>query len=76
MGKTIRKILKAWKDESGATRIIQFQYKNGILEIFTSQPGWLIGKGGALVYKYEQILKKELHDFKNLKFIETDYYWV
>lgn len=76
MDERIQKILKSWKNESGATRVIQFRYRNGILEIFTSQPGWLIGKAGVLVDKYTEILKKELHDFKELKFIETGYYWV
>ena len=76
MDKRIQKILKSWKNESGATRVIQFKYRNGILEIFTSQPGWLIGKAGVLVDKYTEILKRELHDFKELKFIETSYYWV
>lgn len=75
MDKRIQKILKSWKKESGATRVIQFRYRNGILEIFTSQLGWLIGKAGIIVDKYTEILKSELYDFKELKFIETDYYW-
>ena len=55
-GKIIQKILKKWKCESGAKRVIQFRYRNGILSIFTSEPGYMIGKAGCLVYKYEDIL--------------------
>ena len=38
-GKIIQKILKQWKQESGAKRVIQFRYKDGILSLFTSEPG-------------------------------------
>ena len=72
----IQKILKKWKKESGAMRVIQYTYKNGLLTIYTSQPGWLIGKKGELANKYKQIFKKEIPDFKDLTFIETEYYWV
>ena len=50
--KKIQKIMKKWKEESGATRVIQFKYRSGILTIYTSQPGWLIGKAGVLSDKY------------------------
>lgn len=72
----IQKILKKWKKESGVMRVIQYTYKNGLLTIYTSQPGWLIGKKGELANKYIQIFKKEIPDFKDLTFIETEYYWV
>lgn len=76
MERYIRKILKDWKEEAGATRVIQYRYRNGLLTIFTSQPGWLIGKAGVLVDKYREILKKEIYDFEKLEFVETAYYWV
>ncbi len=47
-----------------------------MLTIYSSQPGWLIGKGGVLVDKYRKILEKEVYDFKDLEFVETEYYWV
>ncbi|MEY8352547.1 hypothetical protein AALB39_04230 [Lachnospiraceae bacterium 54-53] len=75
MGRKIKKILKAWKKESGTDRVIQFRYRGGILKIYTSQPGWLIGRSGVLHDKYEQLLKGEIYDFKAIEFIETDYYW-
>lgn len=75
MDRRIQKILKEWKKESRVNRVLQFKYRNGVLEIFTSQPGFLIGKGGVIVDKYKEIFKKELYDFQELKFVETSYYW-
>lgn len=75
-GKIIQKVLKEWKQESGVKRVIQFRYRDGILSIFTSEPGYMIGKAGFLVYKYEDILKNELSDFVKVKFTETENYWV
>lgn len=74
-GKIIQKILKQWKHERGAKRVIQFKYREGILSIFTSEPGYMIGKGGCLVYKYENILKEEFSNFKKIEFTETDNCW-
>lgn len=74
-GKIIQKILKQWKRESGAKRVIQFMYRDGILSIFTSEPGYMIGKAGCLVYKYEDILKKEFSDFVKVEFTETNNCW-
>ena len=74
-GKIIQKIIKKWKEESGATRVVQYRYRDGILSIYTSQPGYMIGKAGCLVYKYEDILKNELKKKKKIDFVETEYYW-
>lgn len=72
----INKILKQWKIESGTKKVIQYRYREGTLSIYTSQPGYLIGGAGALVNKYEEILAKELNDFKDVKFVETESFWV
>ena len=74
-GKIIQKILKEWKHESGAKRVIQFKYRNGILSIYTSEPGYMIGKAGCLVDKYQRIIKKEMSDFERVEITETDNYW-
>ncbi len=72
----IQKILKRWKKEARTTRVIQYRYRKGMLTVYSSQPGWLIGKGGVLVDKYREILEKEVYDFKDLEFVETEYYLV
>lgn len=72
----IMNILKRWKAEAGAKRVIQFRYSKGVLTIYTSQPGFLIGKAGKLHEKYNNIFENELQGFKKIMFVETDYYWV
>ena len=74
----IQQILKAWKTESKSTRPLQYHYSysKGELTLCTSQPGWFIGAAGRLFNKYEGILKNEVPDFKSVKFIETEYYWI
>ncbi len=76
MSMKIQKILKRWKKEARTTRVIQYRYRKGMLTVYSSQPGWLIGKGGVLVDKYREILEKEVYDFKDLEFVETEYYLV
>ena len=73
--KLYRKFWKSGNVKVGAKRVIQFRYRNGILSIFTSEPGYMIGKAGCLVYKYEDILKKEFSDFIKVEFTETENYW-
>lgn len=74
----IRNILKQWKAEAKATRVIQFRYDSstGVLSIYTSQPGYLIGRYGNLVEKYKQILKDSVRSFTKVEFVETEYFWV
>lgn len=79
MNRYICKILKQWQEESGATSPIQFKtpHATGILTIYTSQPGWLIGKAGCYVEKYEKILKKcNTFEVKSIEIQEVDGYIV
>ena len=71
----IQRILKQWKKESKSKVPMQYRYMDGVLEIYTTQPGWYIGKAGILGNKYIDILKSEVHDFKELKLVETEYCW-
>ena len=77
MNKIIYKIIKKWKKEAGVNGVIQWKLcMDKTLKIFTSQPGYLIGKGGLLINKYNKILKKELGaTFNRVEFIETSWYW-
>lgn len=75
--KIINKILKNWKQEAKATRVIQYEYNEpeGVLYLYTSRPGYLIGKGDILLNKYTDILKNSLPNFKKIHFIKTNYYY-
>jgi ribosomal protein S3 len=72
-------ILKKWKEESGVTNSIQFKRlfsrsTNGKckLTIYTSRPGWLIGKAGCYADKYITEIKKEFGYIESIEIIETD----
>lgn len=73
----IQKIIKQWKKEAGTNRVVQWKLcMDKTLKIYTSQPGFLIGKGGALVDKYKEIFKQELGvRFEKIDMIETDWLW-
>lgn len=77
--KYVADIIKQWKEESGAGGIVQFKYNHEtkILTVFTYYCGYLIGKAGSLVNKYEEILRNEaLPELTGIEFKETDYYTI
>lgn len=76
MDTQLLQIIKDWKIESGMKRVIQYTYRDGILTLYTSQVGYLIGLRGTLVDKYRQILSETMLEFKDVKFVEVSYYWV
>lgn len=71
----IQKIIKKWKKEAGATRVVQWTYRQGILTIYTSEPGYLIGKAGILSNKYGDIFREKLPGFIHYQIFETNYLW-
>ena len=73
-GKRIQRIVKQWKEEAGVTRVIQWTYKDGILTLYTAQPGFMIGKAGKLFDKYYSILRRGVYGLTELKFVETDWF--
>lgn len=77
MDRKIQRIIKEWKKECRISRVIQWRLdRNGILQIYTSQPGIMIGREGKTYYKYKEILEKELgNDFKTVTFVETSWLW-
>ena len=53
---------------------IAYIYKKGSgFTIYTTHPGYLIGKGGILIDKYKKILKKEFSPSDDIKII--DIFW-
>lgn len=77
MDKKIQRIIKEWKKECGISRVVQWKLgRDGNLQIYTSQPGFMIGREGKTYYKYKEILEKELgNDFKTVTFEETSWWW-
>ena len=58
----ICKIIHQWKSEAGVDTavIIQYDYRKKKMMIFTTKPGYLIGKAGALYLKYSSLLLPHL----------------
>ena len=73
MNKIIR-IMKEWKKEAGVKEPVLLKYRSGKLEIHTNRPGFMIGLHGRIVNKYTEILKNNVFGFKELEFVETDFY--
>lgn len=70
----IARILNDWKTECNLNETFRFKYerKSKKLMIFASRIGGLIGGGGELFNKYNQILKDEGVD--EIEFVEVNSY--
>ena len=77
MDRIIQRIITSWKKECKVNRVIQWKLgRDGVLRIYTSQPGFLIGKAGKTYDKYKKILKEELGAaLKKIEFVETSWWW-
>lgn len=68
----LRKIFKDWKAESGVKKPFVYKYdRKGTLYIYTSQPGLMIGKAGSIYYKFEERIKTECKEIKNISIFES-----
>ena len=79
MKRNLTKIIKEWKDEAGVKGIIQINELSTVrsaLTICTDRPGLMIGKGGCLVDKYREKIQKEHPNIKEIKFVETDSWYI
>lgn len=74
----LEEVFIAWKKESGLKGIIQFSkyIENGVLCIFVSSPGTMIGKGGILTKKYLPELQFVQPEILSLKFYETHNWFI
>lgn len=65
-------ILSAWCEEAKVKTPVGYylDYTDGIYYVYTDRPGYLIGKGGCLVNKYQQLLQTQFSAMKALKFVE------
>ena len=70
--------IKRWKQEAGVKTPILFELRadeRGVLYIWSTHPGLLVGKGGVLCNKYEEILRKGLgRAFRRVHFVNVDCY--
>lgn len=67
------KVISLWKMEARLNEPVMYDvnYDTKEILIYTTHPGWLIGKAGCLVNKYTEIMKEEWSIFNRFKFKET-----
>lgn len=67
------KVISLWKMEAHLNEPVMYDvnYDTKEILIYTTRPGWLIGKAGCLINKYTEIMKEEWSIFKGFKFKET-----
>ena len=79
MERRITEIIKQWKDEAGVKGIVQinaYPTVRDTLTICTDRPGFMIGKGGCLIDKYREKIQNEYPSIKEIKFVETDSWYI
>ena len=65
-------ILSAWCKEAGVKTPVGYylDVMDGTYYIYTDKPGYLIGKSGCLVEKYQKLLQMQFSAMKSIKFVE------
>lgn len=68
-----KKLIEDWCVECKVTTPIGYyhDYLNKIITIYTDRPGYLIGKGGEKVKKFEEAFSKEFGKPYKVKFVEV-----
>lgn len=69
-------LFKQWKEEACLNRPILYDitWDEGIITIYTTKPGYLIGEHGILVTRYTDAMRKIWSSFKSFKFKEVYHY--
>lgn len=66
-----KRLIENWCKSSGVTSPIgYYNDSNGVMTIYTTHPGWLIGKGGEKVDEFTNELEKEFNMKYTVKFVE------
>ena len=79
MIKEITAIIKEWKEEAGVKGIIligAYPTFRKTIKICTDKPGFMIGRCGELVNKYQEKLKTINPNLEKIEFVETDSWYI
>ena len=73
MNRRIERVIFHWKGDAGLQEPVMYDvnYDTKEILIYSTRPGWLIGRKGELVYKYEDFMRAVWPGFKGFKFKET-----
>ena len=66
---TILKIVSDWKKEAGVKTpvLYKFDRKRNKMVLYTTRPGFMIGRAGVLYNKYEALLKNDIRGREYVK---------
>ena len=74
----VQYIIKNWKHEAKARRVIQYKYirNENKLILYTSEPGILIGAHGRLIEKYTKLLQEVVYpNIRKVDLVEVESHW-
>lgn len=65
-------VLSAWCKEAKVKTPVGYylDYTDGTYYVYTDKPGYLIGMGGCLASKYQQLLHTQFSSMKSIKIVE------
>ena len=74
--RVMNNLFKQWKKEAQLNEPILYDitWTEGIITIYTTKPGYLIGAKGIFVSRYTDAMRKIWPFFKEFKFKEVYYY--
>lgn len=74
MHRFIRTLIREWKAEAKVKERVGYKinYMERTITLATNRPGYLIGRAGVLIEKYENKMRENWPQFKNFYFIDLD----
>lgn len=64
--------LRDWKEDSSIPVLMyKIKWDKGIIVLYTTNPGWLIGKRGCRIEIFRERLKKIWPQFVDFNFVEV-----
>lgn len=64
--------LENWKKDSKSVQPLMYTVRGKTVTVYTTQPGWYIGKAGCLIDKYIALFKQIFGDEVELKIVEAN----
>ena len=74
MHRFIRTLIREWKAEAKVKERVGYKinYMERTITLATNRPGYLIGRAGMLIEKYENKMRENWSLFKKFYFIDLD----
>jgi ribosomal protein S3 len=74
MHRFIRILIREWKVEAKVKERVGYKinYVERTITLATNRPGYLVGRAGVLIEKYENKMRENWSQFKNFYFVDLD----